>query len=530
MPQPENPVAHQPVTQAMRDRSRWHRRTGRGTLRLFRPLFAPLLTRLQSRFQTAIEDSTVPSRLRRIEAMLDDVLNSRAHVERYPELGGTVVATLAAMRSGIERMQVDIDRLSVRMDLVQLATDGSLLSQNEFRQVVQAGMPRLLAQVSGMHMQIDHQHALIEQVSARHSERLDYQHVSIAEKLDHQQTLLAESRAGLSQLNNQVSAMHVQVDHQHSLLAEGRTGLSQLIGQVSATHSQRFDHQLALSNETLEMATSLVTKCDLLLRRFAFPMAQDVLVRTSDGYVLIPRDDPALMAIMFETAGRMEPGTVAVITALLQEGDYAIDVGANVGLTVLPAARKVGPRGRVIAVEPGSRAAGLLRRTLAINALTERVALHACAAGAAHGVAHLNIGLTLGHSSLLALPGSEQSEEVEVRTIDSLVTPGTRVRFAKLDAEGFEPQVWRGMERVISENPDLAVLLEFGPEHLRRANLTVEDWFSEFLAPGFTAYEVDEATGHLRTLRPRSELATVFSVNLLLLRQRPGDLPELHFE
>ncbi|MFH5923539.1 FkbM family methyltransferase [Roseomonas xinghualingensis] len=270
-------------------------------------------------------------------------------------------------------------------------------------------------------------------------------------------------------------------------------------------------------------------RVNLLLQRVAIPLGEDVLVRTPEGFLLTPAEDAALLASLHESGGRLEPGTVSVMQALLQEGDLAVDVGANIGLTVLPAAQRVGPEGHVIAIEPASRVGRLLQRSLGLNGLSERVTLHLCAAGEAAGTAQLHLAAITGHSSLLDLPEAAGAEEVAVRTVDELVEPGRRVRLAKIDAEGFEPQVWRGMRRVIAESPELAVLVEFGPEHLRRAGLSVEEWLAEFHAPGFTAYEIDEVTGQLRPLRPMAELNAVFSLNLLLLRQPPTSLPQLSF-
>jgi FkbM family methyltransferase len=283
------------------------------------------------------------------------------------------------------------------------------------------------------------------------------------------------------------------------------------------------------NGSVLELMGLLMARADSILQRTAIPLGRDILMRTPDGFLLLPSEDPSLVSAMWESGGRLEPGTIKVLTALLREGDYTIDVGAHIGLTVLPTARKVGPAGRVIALEPGSRALGLLRQSMALNFVGERVLLYPFAAGERHGTAQLNIGQTIGHSSLLPLPGSENTEAAEVRSVDSLVPPGQNVRLAKLDAEGFEPQVWRGMQRLITENPDLIVLVEFGPEHLRRAGISIGDWLAEFQAPGFTAYEVDEMTGDIRALKPMAELARVHSVNLLLLRQPPTAFPELNF-
>jgi FkbM family methyltransferase len=168
-----------------------------------------------------------------------------------------------------------------------------------------------------------------------------------------------------------------------------------------------------------------------------------------------------------------------------------------------------------------------LRQNVALNGLTDRVTLHAFAAGETSRAASFHIGQVLGHSSLLSLPESTQTENVEIRPIDALIEPGQRVRLVKIDAEGFEPQVWKGMQRLIRDNQELAVLIEFGPSHLQRAGLSPQVWLGEFLAPGFTAYEVEEATGTLRSLRSVAELAAVTSINLLLLRQPLAHFPEL---
>lgn len=267
-----------------------------------------------------------------------------------------------------------------------------------------------------------------------------------------------------------------------------------------------------------------------LIQRSSLSLGEDVLLNTPDGFLLVPAEDRTLLAAVWESGGRLEPGTVKVLTALLREGDQVIDVGAHIGLTVLPAARKVGPRGRVVAFEPGSRVASLLEQSLALNFVSERVIVHRCAAGDKAGKARLHLSPILGESSLLDLPVSRDGEDVDVQTVDSLVEPGRPVRLVKIDAEGYEPQVWRGMQRVIADNPELVVLVEFGPAHLRRAGISIDDWLAGFVAPGFKPYEVDELTGVVRPIRPVAALGTVVSLNLLILRQPPTMFPELQFE
>ena len=212
--------------------------------------------------------------------------------------------------------------------------------------------------------------------------------------------------------------------------------------------------------------------------------------------------------------------------ALLEPNDLAIDVGANVGALSLAMARSVAPHGRVLAIEPTPRTAKLLRRTCALAGLEQIIQIEECAVGAKDGTAMLSIGATCGHNSLLPLDKATDSIEVRVRPLDALLPSETRPALVKIDAEGFELEVWRGMERLLREAPDLAVIVEFGPSHLLRSGVTIEAWFEALTAPGFTPWEIDEASGTIRPLRS-SGLQDVFSMNLLLLRDLPSRWPRL---
>jgi FkbM family methyltransferase len=354
----------------------------------------------------------------------------------------------------------------------------------------------------------------------------------------------------LQQVNNRLSALdRLEIEAEKAAtVAQHELGhLPERLGSMIAASEtaasvreiasllQQVDNQIGAlgdtdwRNEFVAAAAHLNNKSDLLLQRAAIPLGTELLCRTSDGYLLAPAEDTRLLAAIYENGGRLEPGTLSILSSLLQADDWALDVGAHIGTTVLPAAQRVGPGGRIIAIEPGSRMRELLRRTIALNGLDDRVALHGCAAGAIEDLGRLNLGQTLGHSSLLPLEESESSEEVRIIPLDSLIDPGQRIRLAKIDTEGFELEVWRGMRRIVSENPELAVLVEFGPSHLRRAGTSIGDWLQEMLAPGFTPFEVNEDDGCLYPLRGIAGLDSVYSINLLLLRQPPTTLPMLKF-
>jgi FkbM family methyltransferase len=322
-----------------------------------------------------------------------------------------------------------------------------------------------------------------------------------------------------------ISQIETAVDTIQTKLADIATMLNRLLffhGSVPAV-GQRLDKISA----TLDQITGALDRTsaheDLLLQRRVVPVGNELLVRSIDGWVLVPVEDLGLVMAMVETAGILEPGTRSIMTRLLSPGSVVIDVGAHIGCLTLAAAHKVGETGHVMAIEPTPRSVELLRANVNLNDLAERIMIHTCAAGASSKRAILNLSSRLGHNSLLPLAQTTGTVEVDVHPVDSLVPVGRRVDLVKIDVEGWELEVWKGMQRVISDNHEIAIIVELGPSHLARAGTTPSDWLAELCKPGFTPWEIDETSASLYPLRPISDLEKLSSINLLLLRGHPSE-------
>ncbi len=274
---------------------------------------------------------------------------------------------------------------------------------------------------------------------------------------------------------------------------------------------------------------ALQAEASRLSRRHWFPAGEDVAVRTDDGYLIVPGDDAAQMAAMVETAGRLEPGALAVACALAAPGGLAVDAGAHVGTFTVPLARRLGAGGLLVAVEPTPRTAAVLRRTLALNGLDERVVLHECAAGAAPGRARFELAAAGSHNSLLPL-GAEAAGAIKVAVcpLDALVPAGRPACLVKLDVEGSELAALAGARRLLADSPRAGVIAELGPSHLARAGVAVADWLAAFRAHGLAGWQIDEATGRLLPLG--GDIGGLLSVNVLWLRDPPESYPGLRRE
>ncbi len=140
-------------------------------------------------------------------------------------------------------------------------------------------------------------------------------------------------------------------------------------------------------------------------------------------------------------AGRVDD-FVRLITNGLRPGDTFVDIGANCELFTLFAARKVGPSGRVIAIEPSQPLLPRLHFNVDANGF-DQVQIFASAVGDQIGTKPLYVMPTeLGQSSLAPRPGFNRVD-VPVKTLFSIVTYTgiSRIDALKIDVESYEDRV-----------------------------------------------------------------------------------------
>ncbi len=144
-----------------------------------------------------------------------------------------------------------------------------------------------------------------------------------------------------------------------------------------------------------------------------------------------------------------------------------LDVGANEGLYTLLAARKVGPTGRVLALEPSSRKFRRLTANLELNGLTNVRTLQLAASDRA-GSGMLRVA-GFGHEGLNSLGefgGAIEEfaiERVRLMPLDDLVEAEGLGHFdaLKIDVEGGELAVLQGARRILGVRRPIILLVHF---------------------------------------------------------------------
>ena len=218
---------------------------------------------------------------------------------------------------------------------------------------------------------------------------------------------------------------------------------------------------------------------------------------------------------MIVANGSHEPSETSFLARTLKRGDVFYDVGANIGLYTVLAARA---GARVVAFEPDDRAGGALRRNVALAEAEDRVEGRSVALADFDGEASFTTGLEVG-KHLCEAKDTDSDVTVTVCRLDTLAAadqlpwpvPGC-LAFLKVDAEGHDLEVLRGATDLLSQHSPI---------------IMVETWAGgvevrQFLdGLGYRVYAYDERSRGLREYPPHwSGQANFFAI-------RSRQLPEL---
>jgi FkbM family methyltransferase len=256
----------------------------------------------------------------------------------------------------------------------------------------------------------------------------------------------------------------------------------------------------------------------LLVNRNVLVLGKELLARTPHGYVLVPVDDLGLVSVVAE-GWECENATSRILDLLLKEGVTFVDIGANIGIHTVHAARRVGQTGNVFAFEPRPQNFDLLQKSIHVNGLTNVCKCMNFAIAAAEGSATLHLSDICGHNSLFPLVDERTKTKAEVKTVplDKVIPVDERFRVVKIDAEGAELEVLAGMEQTVKNCREIVLIVEFGVPHLERNGVTSAEWFDRFFAHGFDVFALDEQAASWRQVAKENALQLP-STNLVFVR------------
>jgi FkbM family methyltransferase len=208
-----------------------------------------------------------------------------------------------------------------------------------------------------------------------------------------------------------------------------------------------------------------------------------------------------------------------LMDAAVGVGDCVVDVGANIGYNSAYAAMKVGPTGKVFALEPAQDNLAVLYANLTGNGLGN-VTVLPYAAGSAQGVREFYLrGDVSAVNSFYPesfYAAVTQTVQVPVAPLDELIEQAPDL--VKIDVEGAELEVLAGMQRMLSA-PQIQLIVEWHPFLQQEAGYRMDELPEMLMDLGFSLRTVS----YLRIISLGADDIAAWLPRLIQAR-RPLDL------
>ena len=195
--------------------------------------------------------------------------------------------------------------------------------------------------------------------------------------------------------------------------------------------------------------------------------------------MIINWNDPADRAFYLK---EFDNTILALIKRHVKNGDVTIDCGAQKGYVSLHLAQAVGATGKVYAFEPDWRSSALLRENIKINKM-DNILIRELALGDKEENTEFFLSSQLGWSTRYPNEAASktitQAVVVQVKTLDKIFAEESvalrkkQLSLIKIDCEGSEERVLRGMEVTLKKNSPL-IWMEINKRSLSKAGTSKE--------------------------------------------------------
>ena len=188
--------------------------------------------------------------------------------------------------------------------------------------------------------------------------------------------------------------------------------------------------------------------------------------------------------------GYSEPGIFNFINYYLKEGMFFFDIGANIGLHSLFAAKRVGSKGKVFAFEPCESIYKRIIENIESNHI-DNIYIYNLALGDNERETEIiknTSDTSRTHIRLFSedeIGRDKKIEKVIMTTLDKFVIGNNinRIDYLKIDVEGYEFNVLKGSAKTLAIIKPSIIQVEFDHENLIHNNVDLDEvrkYFQEY--------------------------------------------------
>jgi FkbM family methyltransferase len=220
-------------------------------------------------------------------------------------------------------------------------------------------------------------------------------------------------------------------------------------------------------------------------------------IKTLLGFDLLLDPDDYFSGLLIRN-GIFEAPESELVSRLVRRGDTCIDAGSHVGYYTCLLARLVGDTGRVYAFDANPQACATANRNLSLNGLTCAEVFHTALSDHEGSLPfHISSDEQTGLSSVGSITTSKQTIQVTCGRLETFLHNRgiEHIRLLKIDVEGSEEMVLRGLGRFLISHPTDFILVELYDERLQVMNTCTEKVKEILQNAGYRAWTYDNASG-----------------------------------
>jgi len=246
---------------------------------------------------------------------------------------------------------------------------------------------------------------------------------------------------------------------------------------------------------------------------------------TVNGQTFFAHTFDRLIALFLLKLGMLEKREMDFFKKTVRKGWTVLDIGANIGYPSLLFSKLVGERGRVIAFEPDKNNLEMLRKNIKVNNCKNIVVVPmAVSDRTGNGTLYISDSHSGDHRIYNSLDEKRKTQNIETISLDDYFKSENKIDFIQMDVQGAEELVFQGMKKLLNENKEMSILLEFWPEGLRKIISSPRGFLKMIERLGFQLAYLNENDGMVSkiSIKECMEMCRDNYDISLFLRRPPG--------
>lgn len=216
---------------------------------------------------------------------------------------------------------------------------------------------------------------------------------------------------------------------------------------------------------------------------------------TVNGQTFFVHTFDRTIALFLLKLGILEKREMDFFKKTIKKGWTVLDIGANIGYPSLLFSKLVGKNGKVIAFEPNKNNIKTLKKNIKVNNC-RNIMIVPMAVSNRTGVGTLYISDShSGDHRIYSSNEKRRTQNIETISLDDYFKSKNKINFIQMDIQGAEELVFKGMKRLINENKEISILLEFWPEGLKKIGSSPVDFLKMIKQLGFQLAYINENDG-----------------------------------